>query len=127
MEKKMREIALITGASSTIGIAIAKALGEHGFSLVLHYHNNFDIIQDFKKLNPQFEIWDISADLATKEGVDRFLAELDHKDIQPTVFIHATGIPHYGLIQDVTYEDWQKVMNVIAMSAFFVHSTSFHI
>jgi len=116
----MKRFALITGASSKIGMSIAKKLGEDGYSLILHYYKNTDSINKFKQKYPNFEVYDISADLSTKDGVDQFLSEIDQNNLHPDIIIHVAGIPNYGLIQDVSFEDWQQVMNIMVMSDFFI-------
>ncbi|TCS83015.1 elongation factor P 5-aminopentanone reductase [Tepidibacillus fermentans] len=115
----MKQLALITGASSTIGIAIAKVLAENGTPLILHYYRNKKRIDDLRREFPENDFWAFTEDLSTIEGIENLFFQIKKIGIHPTILINNVGIPHYGLIQDVTFTEYQKIMNLMVMSTFF--------
>ena len=68
--------ALVTGASSGIGRAIAGELAERGFDLVIAARHD-DLLDAADSLRrPGIEVTPVRADLATAAGVDRLVAAL---------------------------------------------------
>jgi short-subunit dehydrogenase len=63
-------LALVTGASSGIGYELAKELGQRGYDLVVASAGErlSPAAQDFRSLG--VEVVEVSADLATREGID---------------------------------------------------------
>ncbi|GJM71372.1 hypothetical protein HMSSN036_35880 [Paenibacillus macerans] len=43
---------------------------------------------------------------------------LDHYGLHPDILVNNAGISHYGLLSDVTEEEWDDVMNVNLKSVF---------
>src|SRR5205085_1606040 len=73
MAQDTRPLALVTGASTGIGYELAKCCAENGFDLVV-VADEPEInkaASDFRALGARVEA--VEADLATLDGVDRFL------------------------------------------------------
>ncbi|MFV9509784.1 elongation factor P 5-aminopentanone reductase [Tepidibacillus sp. LV47] len=116
----MKQVALITGASSTIGIAIAKKLANKKIPLILHYYRNKERIDEFMRQQiTGNDLLAFSVDLSTIEGIENLFRQIEKTGLKPTILINNVGASHYGLIQDVTYEEYQKIMNIMVMSTFF--------
>ena len=112
---------LITGASGTIGSSIANTLANEGFSLILHYRSNREILDQLKHTyrDKDIEIVIVQEDLSTFEGIRRLNAKIEEYQLSPSILINSLGVASYGLIQDVTFDDWQQLVNVNMMSYFF--------
>ncbi len=116
-----REIALITGASGTIGSSIANLLAQEGYSLILHYHHNREVVE---KISEKYSgegrrIVLIQEDLSSFEGVKQLFITIEENQLNPSVLINALGIASYGLIQDVSLKNFEYLINVNVMSYFF--------
>ena len=118
---KNRKIALITGASGTIGSSIANTLANEGFSLILHYHNNRKILDQLKQTyrDKDLEIVIVQEDLSTFEGISQLYAKIEEHQLSPSILINSLGVASYGLIQDVTFDTWEQLVNINMMSYFF--------
>ena len=105
---------LITGASSGIGAATAIAFAKPNNRLILVSRKNREglkkIEDEARKMGA--EILSILADVSdyedcksvVQQGVERF-GPID-------LLINNAGISHIGLFQDMTPDEWQRVMNV---------------
>lgn len=105
---------LITGASSGIGAATAIAFAKPNNRLILVSRKNRE---GLKKIEDEgrkrgAEVLSILADVSdyedcksvVQQGVERF-GTID-------LLVNDAGISHIGLFQDMTPDEWQRVMNV---------------
>src|SRR5438309_4555058 len=112
--------ALITGASRTIGRAIALAFAAEGADLVLNTRVNGDELQavadECRKAGARVvpELADIGDAAAVESMVRRGLAELGAIDV---LVCNAAIRPHTS-ITETSLEDWHRVMAVDLHSAF---------
>ena len=65
-------VALVTGANSPIGLAIASKLEEAGAQVVLATHNNTDNLESFYGSIPEKVL---SADLRSPESIENLISE----------------------------------------------------
>ncbi len=112
---------IITGASGGIGLATAKKFGEEGANLVLA-----DINQD--GLNKASEtlkaagaknIWttvcDVSKENRVEETVDGAIDKFGRLDI----IVNNAGLMIFKKIEEQTVDDWNRVLSVDLLGAFF--------
>lgn len=114
----MNKSALITGASRGIGRAIAEALAGKGIDLYLVCHNNIEMLDELAaKLKGRYSVKcrTFCGDVADSTFIDRVFSEIDNLDI----LINNAGISHIGLLQDMTNEEWNKVINTNLSSVFY--------
>ncbi len=119
--RETKGVALITGASGEIGSAIACTLAKSGYDLILHYHRNENKIKEVKQVCYSYNIkaFTMQGDLSNIYDITRMYEALKALNLYPSVLINALGQSHYGLIQDVTFEDWQRIVHTNIMSAYF--------
>jgi len=117
----LNKTVLVTGASGEIGSAIALLLAENNYHLILQYNENKENINRIKEECLRYKICVelIQADLALEDGINKLFSEIKELNLYPTILINSAGISAYGLIQDVTYNDYQKVINANLNSTFF--------
>lgn len=109
---------LITGASRGIGKAIALKFAEEGYATYLTCSNSItelkavmDEINTMGKAPCSIFQCDAS-DFYKTEEMFKMLPALD-------VVVNNAGIAYYGLLQDMTPQDWQKVINTNLTSMFY--------
>ncbi len=107
------KVAIITGAGSGIGRALALQLAEKGARLIICDINQERIEQTRKELEQkgaQVRAWqvDVSDYQAVKKLIDATLEEFGRLDY---IFNNA-GIAIGGEVRDITIEDWRAVINV---------------
>lgn len=111
--------ALVTGASGGIGKAVVEKLAQEGYQIYAQYFRNIEPLKEAMKLYDQ--IIPVYADLSSESGTEQLLENIP-TSIDALIF--ANGISHYGLIQDVLMEDYQKNYTASSHVAFFYYSKS---
>lgn len=114
----MKKTALITGASRGIGEAIARALAAQGYNLILICHNNIEKMNVLRDdLISQFgiDITNHQGDIGNSSWVDSIFKELDSLDL----LINNAGISHVGLLQDMSDEQWNHIIQTNLSSVFY--------
>jgi short-subunit dehydrogenase len=77
MTDQQRALAVVTGASSGIGLELARQFAEHGFDLIVAAEGD-DIQTAAAELRAEgTEVAAVRADLATREGVDALVGAVD--------------------------------------------------
>lgn len=111
---------LITGASRGIGADTALRFAAVGMNVVIHYRNSLEAANEVARrcLEVGGKAYTVAADLRSKEQILRMKERLDHYELHPDILVNNAGISHYGLLSDVTEEEWDDVMNVNLKSVF---------
>ncbi|MDN4521915.1 MULTISPECIES: SDR family NAD(P)-dependent oxidoreductase [Mycolicibacterium] len=92
--------AVVTGGASGIGAAIAERLRADGMRVA-----TID-------LNPGDEKFSYAADVTDRAAVDAVLSEI-HAELGPvTVLVNAAGLDRFKKFLDLTFDEWQKVVDV---------------
>ncbi len=115
------KIALITGATGSIGAEIALLFAKNKINLLLHYNSN---IAKALEIKGQCENYGINvtlykADISQLEEIERLFADIIKSAQEPNILINTVGTAYYGLIQDVSYQDWDLLIRTNVMSTYF--------
>ncbi len=114
----MHSYALVTGASRGIGRNIATALASQGYHLILTCQKNYRELVDLaSQLEKEYKITCIpkQCDAKDPEAVKLLFKEIQQLD----VVINNAGISYYGLLQDMTFEEWNQVISTNLSSSFY--------
>ncbi len=113
--------ALVTGASSGIGLACAVSLAEAGADVVLAARN----LSKLQTVTGQFvqQGWKaepLMLDISDIEGTQKILAEQPIMDI----VVNSAGTARHSPAADTTLEDYDAVMDVNTRGAYFLAQTA---
>jgi uncharacterized protein len=103
-----RKLAIVTGASSGIGLEIAKLAAEDGYDLIVAADTPFvDAAPALKDFGTQVQT--IEGDLATQQGVEQLLATVAERNVDVLVANAGEGLG--GPFLDQSPRDWMHVVN----------------
>ena len=103
--------ALVTGSTSGIGLAIARALRAEGAEVVL---NGFGDESEIAALCEELEARHVAADLTTAAGVEELMAGAGPVDI----LVNNAGMQHVAPVEDFPPEKWDAVLALNLSAAF---------
>jgi 3-oxoacyl-[acyl-carrier protein] reductase len=105
---------LITGASKGIGAAVAKRFASVGMNVVIHYNQAHEAANEVARscMTQGAKVLTISADISSKDQILKMQEKLAKHELLPDILVNNAGISHYGMMSDVTEEQWNQVMNV---------------
>jgi uncharacterized protein len=97
------QVALITGASSGIGKAIAKKLVKEGYTIFLHGRNETklnEIASEIGNKNGKAEVF--IADLTKNDERNQFIVNVEEKCSCPDIIINNAGFGYYGYFHQMS-------------------------
>lgn len=108
-----RRVALVTGASGTIGAAIAQALGRAGFGVAVHYRQGKESADQVVEriVAAGGEASAVDADLSRQESVAQMFDRIEQQLGPVHYLVNNAGINRDGLLAFMTEEQWDEVIN----------------
>ena len=115
------QVAVITGAANGLGYAIARAYVEEGMRVALmdvQAGKLEEVVHEFTDMGG--DVLSIPVDLsdatATNDGINK---ALEHYGT-PRVLVHNAALLITRSMLEITFEDWQKEINIILQAAFIL-------
>ncbi|MDO1448540.1 SDR family oxidoreductase [Rhodocytophaga aerolata] len=114
MQKLKGQSALVTGASSGIGKAIAIELGRAGAQVIVNYHSSEDGAKDTVK---EIEAAGgkaiaIKADVSKEDQVQRMFKQMFEAFGTIDILINNSGLQKDAPFLEMSLDDWQKVIDI---------------
>lgn len=112
-----RKKALVTGASRGIGKAVASMLASLGYDLYMTCHRNEELLNHLAE--GLQEMYGIKCScyafpISNEEKVIEMFHDIPYLD----VLINNAGISYIGLLTDMTYQEWQQVIETNLSACF---------
>ncbi len=119
-------VALVTGASGTLGGEIARRLASMGADLALHFSANpvDELVRTVQ--NEGVEAVTVQADLEREGAAEQLIVETCAKLGPPQVLVHAAALLHPGLAQRAPVEHWDSMQSVNVRAALTLIGASLH-
>ena len=113
------EIALVTGASRGIGLAIALELGRQG-ARVVGTATSTDGAQKIEAALKEHGVAGIGKvlDVTQPASVETLLQELEQSTGAPSILVNNAGITRDGLMLRMSEEDWAAILNTNLTSVY---------
>ena len=111
-----KKVVLITGASRGIGKSIAILLAEKGYTVIANYNKSEQKALELKHNYKNIDIF--QADVSKREDVQSLVNYTLKKYGKIDVLINNAGIDIFKMFQDISDEDWNKILNTNLYSAF---------
>lgn len=116
----MKDIVLITGASSGIGRETALKYAKNEHPVIIICKNNRSALMDLEReiLEMGGRVLSYVKDVSQFNEVSEMFRELETQNMIPDILINNAGIPYVGLLQDMSPEEWRSVIDTNLTSAF---------
>ena len=112
------KVALVTGSTSGIGLAIARALAAEGAKLMI---NGFGDASEIEKLTGEVGAVHDGADMSEPAAIERMMKRCADELGGPDILVNNAGIQHVSPVESFPPEKWDAII-AINLSAVF-HTT----
>ena len=112
---------LITGATSGIGLAVAKKLANEKNQLILCGRRQYKLDEIYEELSKSVNVLSLCYDVSDKNEVNRILNDLPEEFRSIDILINNAGNAH-GLdtIQEGSIEDWDNMIDINVKGLLYV-------
>ena len=112
------KIALVTGAGTGIGRAVALAFLREGYSVVLA-GRRIEPLESVAKESGTDRALAVSTDVGHPDSVNALFATIKEKFGRLDVLVNNAGVSGMGMnFEDITFEQWQNVVNINLTGSF---------
>jgi NAD(P)-dependent dehydrogenase (short-subunit alcohol dehydrogenase family) len=109
------KVALVSGSTAGIGLAIATTLAEEGATVIVNGRTQERVnhaLEILEQSVPNAKLQGIAADLGTKAGVELLLQQVPEVNI----LVNNLGIYGSQAFEDISDEEWMNILEVNFMS-----------
>jgi NADP-dependent 3-hydroxy acid dehydrogenase YdfG len=112
------KIAVVTGASSGIGIDFSKALIEKG-ATVFGLARSTDKLQKVRQeLGEKFK--PVTMDIADHDGIEQWVKKTFSGKQQPDILINNAGLGRFGDIDELPLDEWEAMVQTNLSGTFYM-------
>ena len=115
------KVALVTGASSGLGVQFAKALGRQGAKVCVaarRVEKLKEVVNDLKK--EKIEAFAVKCDVLNNDDIVNMVKECEKKFGKIDILVNNAGVGDSAPATKMSAESWNKVINTNLNSLFFV-------
>ena len=104
---------LITGASRGIGRAVAIEFAKNNHNIIICAKSDLEGLQNTKRLveNEGVSCYIGLCNVTNEDSVKKFISDSAKAIGKTDILINNAGISYIGLLQDMSFEDWNKVLS----------------
>ena len=115
-------VALITGGNRGIGRAVALALSAAGADIAINYQNRESEAEQVRSQveNRGRRCITVPADVSVAAEVSRMVNAVERELGAITILVNNAGIAHPRTLEEITEEDWDRIMDTNLKSVFLV-------
>jgi len=120
------QTAIVTGASSGLGVTFAETLAEHGLNLVIAARRYERLVKVAEAISNKFgvKVVPLKTDVSQEEQVIRMVKTAIEKFDSVEVLVNNAGIASLSPSVDMRLEEWKKVIDVNLTGAFLCARTA---
>lgn len=120
------KVVLVTGAGRGLGAAICKILSEDGAKVVLTDVNEDDLKETTKAIvDSGCKAFSHIMDVSKESSVDNVLNKVQDELGRLDVVINNAGVDYTKSVEELSFDEWDKVMNVNLRGPFVVSKLAF--
>jgi len=116
-----KKLALVTGATRGIGLAITKKLMRSGVSVIGTSREKASLSEIVEELNTDIaSLHPMELDITKRESVKDFLERLSNQELAPSILVNNAAIVRDNLLMKMKDDEWNDVINGNLNSVFFL-------
>lgn len=119
------DTAVITGASSGIGEALARNFAENGYDLVLvaRSEDKLESLASQLKRDTKAQVWVEPADLSRRGAAKKLAGRLSKQDIDVDILVNCAGVLEHGNFVDLSGSSQQDMidLNISGLTRMLTH------
>ena len=121
----MKEIALITGASSGIGYELAKLFATDKTDLLIVARNEKKLLEIKKEFEEKFkvDVFTVAADLSFQEGIQTVYDAVNSNNLIVNYLVNNAGFGDYGSFIDRSMDKYKEMiqLNILSLTELSYH------
>ncbi|MFQ5779340.1 MAG: SDR family oxidoreductase [Nitrospiria bacterium] len=119
MSHLQNQVALITGGSSGIGLAVASTLAAEGMAVAITARDKQKLKQAAKQLEENGgKVVSIPADVSVSNQVTAFVKQVEDTFGQIDLLVNNAGIAKFNSIEALSEDDWDETQRINLKGAF---------
>jgi NADP-dependent 3-hydroxy acid dehydrogenase YdfG len=115
-ESLQGRVAVVTGASSGIGVSVARALADEG-ALVALAARRLDVLLDvqtgLERQVSQIRSLVVPTDITDRQQVKSLVARTEEELGPVDIFVNCAGVMYYTLMKNCLEDDWERTVDVL--------------
>jgi NAD(P)-dependent dehydrogenase (short-subunit alcohol dehydrogenase family) len=120
-QKLAGKVAIVTGGSKGIGLAIARSLGEMGAKVSICARDKSKLNQTAEELRKAgIDILAVPADVTRPKDIAALVETTDKKLGPIDILINNAGIGHFGPVHNMSEEDYDSILDTNLKSVFLM-------
>lgn len=121
MKNKRRKLAVITGASRGIGLALARTFARAGYDLVITGRDPRALKAAARQIKAATTVTPVVCDVCSEDSVTALLAIVRKANQRIDVLVNNAGVAHaLARVEEFSTEVWREVLNTNLTGTFLV-------
>lgn len=113
MTKLLGKLAIVTGGTLGIGLAVVRRLTQEGASVVLCSDRNEDVERTVARLRDEgLEVKGLRADVTSSVDMKELVSFATEAYGGVDILVNSAGVQRYGTVVDTEEDVWDEVLNV---------------
>jgi short-subunit dehydrogenase len=114
----MEKVALVTGGTSGIGLALCEQFASHGIALAIVSHNQENLDQTSAFLTEKYgiRVFTVLSDLTHEDSAEEVYAKIKEKGLIVEYLVNNAGVGTYGDFLDSYVEDNENIVQIDVVS-----------
>ena len=111
-------VAVVTGASSGVGAAVARALAPEGADVALAARRQdalLDVQAGLNRWGGEVKSLVAATDVTDREQVKSLVARTEEELGPVDILVNCAGVMYYSLMKNLHEDDWERTVNVLCM------------